>query len=190
MTRPALLLALCGLLSSFLVWMVLDHNHARNSGTEIILDMEPVDPRSLFRGHFVIIRTPLHDLNLTNLEGDDDFEDGDRVYVTLAQNPNGDWLPVSTNKTKPDSTQTFLQGRVENLSVFSARTGDEYPLIDHRGLDVQYKIESYFADKASAKALERKVREAKMRVILSVTKDGQAVIRGIEINGERHLDKL
>ncbi len=189
MTRPVLLLALCGLLTAFLVWMALDHNHARNSGSEIILDMEPVDPRSLFRGHFVIIRTPLHDLDLLTLEGDDEFEDGDRVFVTLAQNPAGDWRAVSTGKTQPDATKTFLQGRVEDISVFSLDTDDE-PSINRRNLDVQYKIESYFADKTSAKALERKLREAKMRVILSVAKDGQAVIRGIEIDGERHLDKL
>jgi uncharacterized membrane-anchored protein len=178
MKRSLSLLALCAVLTGFLVWMVWDHQHARTSGQEIILDMEPVDPRSLFRGHYVTIRTPLHQIEKTLSPRDLEVKKGDTIFVVLQQYDSGNhWVVIEVLNEKPkDVDAIYLQGRIR------WKSDESYSIL--------YNFESYFADKTSAKALEKKVQDSKMRVILSVAPDGKAVIKGLEIDGVRFVDKL
>ncbi len=175
MSKSRLLILIALLMTAFLGFMVIDHEHRRRSGTEIILDMEPVDPRSLFRGHYVRVLTPLRRLDTTSLAGKNDFTKGQQIYVTLQSGENGSWSPVSLLTSAPKGKTVFIQGRV-------LRPG--------KRISVRYNIESYFADKKTAKRLEKQVREHKMRLIVSLGKDGRAVIKGIEIDGVRQLDTL
>lgn len=195
MKRPVLLLALTAALTAFLVFMVASHENARRSGTEIIVGMEPVDPRSLFRGHYVRIRSDLQSIDYADVKGETGFEKGDRVFVSITGNNDDGWQAASLSNTRPD-TGTFLQGRVQRVIYKYTRTkaedGDTERKKTEKGIRVRYAVESYFAAKAEAKALETKMRDQdhKMRLILAVDKNGKAVIRGLEIDGERYIDKL
>jgi len=189
MIRVAALLGLCAVLTAFLLSMIWGHQQARNNGAEIILDMEPVDPRSLFRGHYVIIRTPLNRIDTDDVPDHPPFKAGDKIFVSLA--PANETKPTEENKEKwivtalskhlPTDSDVFIQGRVSRNSERNDN-GTTYR--------IQYNIESYFADKVSALALEKKVEESKMRVILAVDENGKAVIRGLEIDGTRFIDEL
>ncbi|MBL4616161.1 MAG: GDYXXLXY domain-containing protein [Robiginitomaculum sp.] len=182
MIRSIALLGLCAVLTAFLLSMIWGHQQARNNGTEIILDMEPVDPRSLFRGHYVIIRTPLNIIELDQYYGDNDFKVGDKVFVSLTKVEADQWQISSVNKQQPEAGSNFIQGRVNHYRSSSKK----WP----QRIRVKYNIESYFADKVSALALEKKVSESKMRIILAVDENGKAVIRGLEIDGTRFIDEL
>jgi len=162
-------------MSAFLIYMVVHHENQRRDGQEIILSMEPIDPRSLFRGHYVRVQTPLSLLEPKNLQGDNSFERGQIIYVTIEPNQNGNWEAVSLSHQRPTSSQTFIKGRVKRA---------------HKRLRVVYNIESYFADKASAKLLEKQLADHEMRLIIALGKDGNAVIKGIQIDGERQMDRL
>ncbi|MCF6292385.1 MAG: GDYXXLXY domain-containing protein [Robiginitomaculum sp.] len=186
MIRIAALLGLCAVLTAFLLSMIWGHQQARNNGTEIILDMEPVDPRSLFRGHYVIIKTPLHEIHPSSVLGDDDFNKGDKIFVSLTRDENENFNITSITKQQPAEGSIFIQGRV--WSYWKIVQGfAEQP---NNRIKIQYNIESYFTDKVSALALEKKVEESKMRIILSVDENGKAVIRGLEIDGTRFIDEL
>lgn len=186
MIRIAAFLGLCAVLTAFLLSMIWGHQQARNNGTEIILDMEPVDPRSLFRGHYVIIKTPLHEIKLIDVLGGDDFNKGDKIFVSLTKGQSENFVISSITKQQPAEGAIFIQGRVWSYwKIIQDFTGHS-----DKTINIQYNIESYFADKVSALALEKKVEESKMRIILAVDKNGKAVIRGLEIDDERFIDEL
>ncbi len=193
-TRALFVLVLCAVFTLFLLWMVVGHERARSNGDEVVLDMEPVDPRSLFRGYYVIINTPLHRITYKDAPAHKPFKKGDRIFVSFAsaatQEPvledqslasqENQLIITALSHVKP-AEGTFLQGRVSWASS-SPENEPRYR--------VKYNIESYFADKSGAKELEDKIEDSKMRIILSVDDKGNAVIRGLEIDGTRIIDKL
>ncbi len=175
MTPSRWIILIAVIMSAFLVFMAVDHEQRRQNGAEIILDMEPVDPRSLFRGHYVIIRTDLHRLNKDLPHDEITYKKGQTIYVSLKEGEQKNWIPVSYHHTRPKNDEYVIKGRIKH---------------NRNTLRVVYNIESYFADKKNAKALENQVREHKMRLIVSLSKDGRAVIKGIEVDGKRQLDTL
>ncbi|WP_420433117.1 GDYXXLXY domain-containing protein [Hyphobacterium sp.] len=171
------LIAIAAAMSAFLIVIIGDHQVRRMSGTEVILDLEPVDPRDLLAGYYVIISTPVHRIRYEAVGGDTDFALHDDVFVAVAANPNGSWAPVSIHRERPVAG-VFLRGKVQSVG------GD--------ALNADFNIERYYANEATAQALEARRREDRdsLRLIVSVGADGRALIRGLEIDGEREIAPL
>jgi uncharacterized membrane-anchored protein len=129
------------------------------TGEEVVLQTVPIDPRDLFRGDYVNLS-----YTISTLEGHLGFAAGDRVYVGLAQ--QGDiWDAVSASHSPPDGL--YIKGRVTR----AWRTG----------LDIEYGIESYFVPEGSGHIIER-AGDVKVRV--AVDSSGNAVIKGLLVDGE------
>ncbi|WP_421791222.1 GDYXXLXY domain-containing protein [Hyphobacterium sp.] len=171
------LILVAAAMSVFLVAMVVNHHARRFSGTEIILDLEPVDPRDILAGYYVIISTPLHLLDPQALEGEDEFDAGDDIYVVVDGSPEDGWTAVSIHRERPENG-LYINGKVERGWNESVR--------------VRYNLERYYADEETAQALEQRQRDDRdsLRLIVSIDRGGRALIRGIEIEGERHLETL
>ena len=180
MSQSRWLLVIAGLMSVFLLFMATSHEWQRRQGTEIVLDMEPVDPRSLFRGHYVRIRTKLHTLDAPDLKGADDFKKGQAIYVSLQKNEAGQWAPASLSHSRPHTDAVFIAGRVLGINDWA----------DIKKIGVAYNIESYFADLKTAKGLEKQLRDHDMKLIIALGKTGKAVIKGIQIDDVREVDSL
>ena len=197
----------------FLGGMAYHHTHARATGKEIILDMEPVDPRDVLLGHYIQIETPLHNLDTADfLAPKTGWNEGDSVYVRLAETPDGSWSPVELFMSPPLNREGLIvEGRVQYTferhdyeEVTQAETDDEsatseverwtsrVPVEGTRRdvLRVVYTIERYYADQETALALEDLRNEGKLRLISSVTPEGRMLIKGLEIEGERHIETL
>ena len=65
-TTSALLLAVAVLQSAVLGWMLWDRISLLRDGQAILLDVEPVDPRDLFRGDYVILSYPISRMKTRN----------------------------------------------------------------------------------------------------------------------------
>ena len=76
----------------------------------------------------------------------------------------------------------FVEGRVRYAS-----NADDEP---GQWLTVHYNIERYFASPEAALELEGLRNEGRLRLVVSVSESGAAVIKGLEIDGEDHLDAL
>lgn len=190
-------------MTAFLAFMVARHADLRENGAEIILPMEPVDPRDILLGYYVIIRTPAHELDTAQIDGPQDgWAPGDAVYVSLSEAEDG-WRPSGAYRTPPDDG-TFLQGRVASANSFSdmreveAEEDDRpwrmrrepVPGTQRQQLDVHYNLERYYTDAETAAELEALRREMRMRLIVSVGENGAAVIKGLEIDGEARYETL
>jgi uncharacterized membrane-anchored protein len=164
-------------MTAFLVGMVVDHHVRRSTGTEILLDLEPVDPRDLLAGYYVIISTPLHSVDPEQVGGEADFERSADIYVVVEPDGGGSWQPVSIHSERP-AAGIFVHGKVQWAGPDTIRA--------------HFNLERYYADAETAQALEirQQARRESLRLIVSVGSDGRAIIRGLEIDGERVEDSL
>lgn len=177
MSRTLRLVLIALAMTAFLVGMVADHANRRASGTDVILDLEPIDPRDLLAGYYVIVSTPLHQLETADLDGDSEFSTGEDIYVSIESRGDGAWQAVSLHRDRP-GTGVFIHGKVQYAFEETIRA--------------EYNLERFYADEATARALELRRRDdiGSMRLIVSVGSDGRAIIRGLEINGERRIAPL
>lgn len=176
------LILIAAAMTALLALMVINQANARAGGSEIRLTMEPVDPRDLVLGHYVELVTPLQRLETAQLRGGTEhvFEQGDRIWVELETGPDGSSLPVSVYPSPRSGT--YIEGRVR----YASSAGDD----PGQWLTVHYNIERYFASPEAALELESYRDERRLRLIVSLSDSGSAVIRGLEIDGEDHVDRL
>jgi len=63
---------------------ILFKEYTLRTGTEMILRIEPVDPRDLFRGDYVTLNYEISTLDLEKVQAEDSyFEYNDRIYLAL-----------------------------------------------------------------------------------------------------------
>ncbi|WP_417310295.1 GDYXXLXY domain-containing protein [Devosia sp.] len=203
MKTTARLALIAAAMTAFLGFLVVNHATARAHGTEVVLDVRGYDPRDIFLGHFSMITTELQSLDASELTDEDVFKAGDALYVTLAPGEDGNWHPVSLQTRRPDSG-VFIHGFVRSSHTIDSewtdpQTGDrlDEPRPVHRVMVYGvFNIERYYASRELALAFERRLRERDsdgdngVRLILSLSPGGNAIIKGFEIDGVRQIDRL
>lgn len=160
-------------------WMVVDRMRLLQSGREIVLKTEPVDPRSLFRGDYVILN---YGVSRVPRAAGEAIENGDVRYVTLEEKVAGEWNVAAVGAIYPASVgpgEVVLRGQIVN--TWPGDTSDE--------AQVQYGIESYFVPEGEGKVLEDKVRTSDLRVIVAVGDSGKAAIKGLVLDGNVRYDE-
>jgi len=178
-------------------WMVWDRVSLLRHGREIVLDVEPVDPRDLFRGDYVVLRYRISRLIPAALEGEDDFARNDRIYVALRPTQGQSWQPFAVHKALPGVTGdvVFLRGRVSEVRRITLRpTGEPATEACKEGctaLFVDYGIESYFVPEGTGKELEERRDQRLIQAIVRVSDTGKAAIRALMVGGTlRHQEPL
>ena len=115
------------------------------TGTPILLEIVPIDPRSLFRGDYVDLSYAIGRLDLDELGGDDGFDEGDTIFVLLREGEPY-WEPVSTHRerTPVPPGQVAIEGEVA-----AVRHGPGSQVF------ARYGIETYFIPEGEGRELER-----------------------------------
>lgn len=183
--RIALLAAVVVLQTVALAGMVALKHRTLITGTPILLKTEPVDPRSLFRGDYVILNYAISSLNYDEVEGDDGFERHDAVYVLLREGEEF-WEPVSIHREMPahGPESVVIRGEVRYSGNW---IGGE----DRAGINVNYGIGSYFVPEGEGREIELPRNEGKVSIQVAVDGAGAAAIKAVLIDGEvRYEEKL
>lgn len=197
MSTPARLIIMAALMTGVLIAMAGLHAAQRAGGTEVRLDMLAVDPRDPLLGHYVVIQTPLHRLDL-NAYGpvQTGFSRGGDVFVTLLRDDEtGSWNPSAIHERHPGEG-VVIRGKVERvferISWLDDEDGERVRDRDNprEDLFVSYNLERYYASRDEALALEDMREGGRLRLIVSVSASGDAVIKGLEIDGEDRLDRV
>ncbi|MCR4263338.1 MAG: GDYXXLXY domain-containing protein [Candidatus Roizmanbacteria bacterium] len=137
------------------------------TGTTVLLETVPVDPRDVFRGDYVTLNYVISDYDSIPFEDnaiEPYVQSGDTIYVVLRLE-NGIGVPQYKTLTRPDS-QLYIKGRV---------TGYES---DYTSYSIEYGIESYFVPEGKGRDIER-MRGRNLYAQVSVDKNGNAVITDI-----------
>lgn len=135
------------------------------TGERIVLETNPVDPRSLFRGNFVRLNYVISRVEIKQKKREG-FKKGSPVFLSLSEN-NGLWVPTNASMTKPKDG-IFIRGRIEN-----SRSNN---------LDIRYGIEAFFLPKDKSLDIERKAR-GKAHVYVYVGPNGKARAAGFKCIG-------
>lgn len=168
------LLTQTGVLGQIVVSRML---HLKN-GREIVLKTVPVDPRSLFRGDYVILSYGI--VRVARPDGET-IANGDVRYVTIAQ-AGDDWNVITSSKTYPQALapgQAVIRGEVVNT----------WPGDTSVTLEMHYGIESYFVPEGAGLELESKVRTGDLKAIVALDDDGKAAIKGLVLDGTVRYDE-
>ena len=138
------------------------------TGTEIILEVPvPIDPRSLFRGDYVIIRYAINNIDTGKIAGDlRGPVVGMPVFLVLEPNNDEIWKPVAVYSEKPSGEGLFIKGRIKSV--------DNYGWNKDK-LQVNYGIEQYFVPEGTGRDMEKRLREVK-KAVVSVDPEGRASI--------------
>jgi uncharacterized membrane-anchored protein len=160
-TRVAFL-ALAAMMVLIPVGIVGWNELALATGTEVRLATAPVDPTDLFRGRYVTLRYEISRAHVS-----EPVRPGQTVYVPLVDTGEV-WTGGPATTSRPDD-ETFIRGRV--------RQGTDQPT----EIEIEYGIETYYADEDEAQRLER--RAGSLLVDVVIDDDGKPRIQ--EIAGRR-----
>jgi uncharacterized membrane-anchored protein len=191
--RTVKLLLLVVLQSAALIAMVGMKQHTLNTGVPVLLETEPIDPRSLFSGDYVILNYKISSLDLNKLGNDKrEFKSNETVYVTLKPGKPY-WEPIGVGHEIPPAAagNVVIKGTVDWVSNWNPETQKEE---SGKFLRAHYGIENYFVPEGEGRDIERRVVDGvdqKIDVRVAVDAKGNAGIKAILVNGEmRYEEKL
>ena len=144
---------------AFLIGFIVVREVSLRTGTEVVLQTVPVDPRSLLQGDYAIL-----DYEIARLPGFmDELPVGDTVYVELQSHP--DVWSAWDYTTKPGNVagETFIKGRVD-------RPGH-----------LDFGIGTYFVPEGTGRIIER---AEDVKVVVNLDGNGNAVIKQVLVDGE------
>lgn len=184
---PQRLLAAGAICLAALVALVVIEARARSAGTEVILPMQPVDPRALLSGHYVQMAfgealPPGENCPPTDLGYEQGWialrREGDRHVVMAAARSRDDAARQG---------EITLRGALHcNPPVPGADGAEPSP----GNLTLQLAVERFHADQEEALAIERAMTDrssesARVYAILSVDDAGTPRTKGLIVDGRR-----
>jgi len=191
-TMPGRIVLMALVQTAVLGAVVGEHAITLATGREMIVKTEPVDPRDLFRGDYVVLRYGMSEVEVNGLAGDRSFAPGDTVYVTLASRGD-DWTPVALHHRKPSADTVKPDERMLRAAVDYVYEGLERPTVEEgrpacpapcTTLRITYGIESYFVPEGTGHALEAERNKERVGVVIAVRRDGRAAIKALQLDGK------
>ena len=178
--------ALAGLIAVALVqtavlgWMIVDRNRILASPQQVVLDITPVDPRSLFQGDYVALGYAISQQSVPGAKSEA-LHYGVPVYVTLQKAPDGAWTATGAalDRPAPAEGQVVLRGLVDNSWNDGTQTTAR----------LRYGIESYFVPEGTGTSIEDMVREHRLQALISVDSAGRAAIKGLILDGQLRVEE-
>ena len=174
--------------------MIADKQWTLNTGTPVVLQTEPFDPRSLFMGDYARLAYPISRLRLDGdaaLDGDKDFMRHDTVWVGLKPAPDGaKAVSVHHRRSQIAPGLLALRGEVEQLNEneWDRLTNKS---LKQRTLHVRYGIEQYYVQEGTGRQVERPQGGEKVAILVAIDTRGKAGILAVLFNGrERYRETL
>ncbi len=150
-----------------------------SGGTDILLRIEPVDPRDMLRGDYATFQYS----NISNLDsyisGGQQIRNGDTVYVVLRQSGKY-WMAQNVQKTKPISGEIALKGKVASGGIETQSDILSNQRFGGSRIHIVYGIEEYFIAEGKGQGFSFFNKEAAARVV--VDESGNAVLKQIFVD--------
>jgi uncharacterized membrane-anchored protein len=175
MTLRILIVAIVQTLA--LGYMIVDRQAMLNASRVVTLKIVPVDPRDMFRGDYVILSYDISTLDTAKLDGEDKFNHGDTVYVTLTRTETAWGAVAIARRPVPVQGGIALKGTIR---VANDQTGGETTT---QTLNVDYGIESYFVPEGTGHAIENEARSGDLSADIAVDGDGRGAIKALRRKG-------
>jgi len=148
-------------------------------GTDVFLQIEPVDPRDPLRGDYVTFRYKISRIPYKYFEYSD-IRNGDTVYIPLEQHDKY-WTAVKGVREKKPSERKnlFIKGKVARggLNEFA-----KHGFSPSSQISIVYGIEEYFIPEGTGRGFNFTGRD--IWACVSVDKNGNAVLKKLYIDNK------
>jgi len=161
----------------FLGWMIAGRAAILRDGREIVLKVEPVDPRDLLRGDYVRLTYEISRIPaklVANVPADGTTRDQQTIVVRLTKGDDGTWHPQMAwlgsppQAAGPDAVD--IAGTIKAGSSLGDSDATLWP---------DYGIERFYLPEGEGKAIEKDMRTRPFQVKIAVSKSGQAQIKAL-----------
>jgi uncharacterized membrane-anchored protein len=139
-------------------------------GETVLLRVQPVDPRDLFRGDYVILgydfsRLPANAIpGLVPQKGNgSERVEGQTVYVSLVPEADGQHYRGGSYSLTPPASGLFLRGTLGRWNR------------------IDFGIDRYYVQEGTGHRYEEALRNRRLFAEVVVTADGQAAVKGLKI---------
>jgi uncharacterized membrane-anchored protein len=168
------------LLTAALIAMIGVKQWTLSTGTAVVLETRPVDPRSLFRGDYVRLGYVINRLDADLPGMSKVIKAHETMYVTLRQDGTF-WKAVSVHAVRPDPAPGDV--------VIKGET--PYGANNVKAVEIRYGIEEYFVPEGEGLAIQRPPQAGKVSILVAVDRFGNAGIKAVLIDGvTRYEEKL
>ncbi len=171
--------------------MIFNQEDIIKTGTEFKFKAAPIDPLDPFRGKYITLR---YDETRVEVPEEEEWTNGETVYVSLETDSAGFAKIKSVHKSKPTDGQAFLTAEVGYVSS-SLPVGTQT-------LNINYPFDRYYMEESKAYAAEEAYREAQIDTAqvayaLVSIKGGESVLKDVfidevpirEVVKQRRLEK-
>lgn len=161
---------------AFLAWMIAGRAAILRNGHEVLLKIEPVDPRDLFRGDYVRLGYDIATVPVglvVNLPEGDWLPTAHPVYVRLARGEDGFWHARSASFDQP--APGLADGEVDILGTADASQS----LGKDSSLRVTYGIERFYVPEGEGRDIEQDIRVRSFGLKVAVADDGTAQVKAL-----------
>lgn len=145
-------------------------------GTEVLLLIEPVDPRSPLRGDYLNFRYEISEIQRAYLLGFPSGilpKEGSTVYVPLKKGGKFWFADSGVTTEKPrESKEVFIKGKISLISH------------DDSTLHLLYGIEEYFIPEGKGAGLNLWDRSSEALAKVVVDENGNAVLKQIYVDNQ------
>ncbi|PCJ17110.1 MAG: hypothetical protein COB02_14740 [Candidatus Cloacimonadota bacterium] len=141
-------------------------------GKEVLLKVVPVDPRSLFRGNYVILNYDFSRFSSKKLieTPNRKLMRGTAIYVKLKK--INDTYTIDRASLSPFKEGIFIKGKLKYPVYFSS----DKKRVKNRDISASFNIEAFFTNKSKAKQLELKRNQKKLKARVFILPNGKAAI--------------
>ncbi len=146
-------------------------------GQEIILPIEPVDPRDPLRGDYMTVQYDISSIEISRAEiKQKGFAKKDIIYAVLKKNGNY-WILDTIEKNKP-AGGVFIKGNIEYISnrYYDSTKKDDQKKETVRAV---YGIENYFIPEGSGGQISAKLRDYPSFARVVIANNGTAILKEI-----------
>lgn len=153
---------------AFIGWMIAGRAAILRDGADVTLAVEPIDPRDLLRGDYVVLSYPIS--ILTDDLAPQGAERGDVIYVRVAPGADGVYRPIAASLDAPP--QAALSENEVDIRGFvrSAAYGRIHSL---------FGIERFYVPEGQGRGIEENMRQDRFEVVVAVGANGAAQIRSL-----------
>ena len=178
----ALVLALVQI--GFLSWIIAGRAAILRNGKEVLLKIEPVDPRDLLRGDYIILgydisRIPVK--MIANIPADKLSSDDTSIVVRLKKGADGYWTPTTAWFGKAPTPAAADEA---DISGHVAEGWD----LRSEGMTItpDYGIERFYLAEGQGMAIQDDMRVRPFGIKLALASDGTAQIKAL-VDGDKTL---
>lgn len=161
---------------AFLAWIIAGRAAILRDGQEVLLKVEPVDPRDLLRGDYVRLGYEIRNVPVklvANAPASEFVTEEGPVFVRLGRDPDGYWRVRSAALGAPQGAAPA--GEVDIRGTASGG----WTLGPDASISVTYGIERYYVPEGEGRAIETDMRERPFGIRAAIGGDGTAQIKAL-----------